>query len=103
MHIGLENDYNQIHPHARCEMSNDILYGAYYNSEERVSLYFGKTLDKVEKGWDMEYGLTTGYSGYPLVPMWRFVHEDGIFIAPAYEHEEENYGIVIGYEFNFSK
>ena len=30
------------------------------------------------------------------------VHEDGIFIAPAYEHEEENYGIVIGYEFNFS-
>ena len=50
----------------------------------------------------MEYGLTTGYSGYPLVPMWRFVHEDGIFIAPAYEHEEENYGIVIGYEFIFS-
>ena len=56
MHIGLENDYNQIHPHARCEMSNDILYGAYYNSEERVSLYFGKTLDNVERGWDMEYG-----------------------------------------------
>ena len=47
MHIGLENDYNQIHPHARCEMPNDILYGAYYNSEDRVSLYFGKTLDKM--------------------------------------------------------
>ena len=64
MHIGLENDYNQIHPHARCEMPNDILYGAYYNSEDQVSLYFGKTLDNVERGWDMEYGLTTGYSGY---------------------------------------
>jgi len=28
MHVGLENEYNSIHPHARCTIDNTIL-GAY--------------------------------------------------------------------------
>ena len=35
LHMGLEGDYNNIHPHVRCDINNTIA-GAYYNSEENV-------------------------------------------------------------------
>ena len=31
MHVGLANDYNQIHPYATCETDKTIT-GVYYNS-----------------------------------------------------------------------
>ena len=37
LHLGLEGDYNNIHPHGRCNV-DDWITGAYYNSEENVSL-----------------------------------------------------------------
>ena len=40
MHLGLEGDYNQIHPHVRWEDDGKIA-GAYYNSMDRMSLYAG--------------------------------------------------------------
>ena len=43
MHIGLEGDYNNVHPHARCTVDNSIA-GVYYNSEDRISAYVGKEL-----------------------------------------------------------
>ena len=38
MHVGLSGDYNQVHPHARCDMDT-FMFGTYYNSEHRVSTY----------------------------------------------------------------
>ena len=90
MHLGLANDYNNIHPHARCTIDNTIA-GVYYNSEDNVSAYIGKKYNNIE------LGLVTGYSGNDIVPMIRYI-KNGFFISPAYEHNENNYGITIGFE-----
>ena len=100
LHIGLEDDYNSIHPHGRCIIDNWIT-GAYYNSEENVSYYVGKIIPNIYKGWDLEAGLVTGYSGEDVVPMIRYINE-GWFVAPAYE-TSDNIGLAIGYEFKFGK
>ena len=94
LHIGLEGNYNNVHPHARCDLDNTIT-GAYYNSEENVSFYLGKKylIDSAE----LEVGLVTGYSGADIAPMIR-IKQDNWFLAPAYE-TSGNVGIVFGYEF----
>ena len=52
-HLGLEGDYNNIHPHARCTIDNWIA-GAYHNSEENVSYYVGKRIPNIDYNWDLE-------------------------------------------------
>ena len=89
MHIGLEGDYNNIHPHARCTVDNTIA-GVYYNSESKVSAYIG------HKFGNLEIGLATGYSSYDIVPIIRYIN-NGWFVSPAYE-TSGNYGFTIGYE-----
>jgi len=90
LHIGLENNYNSIHPQIRCTQTDNI-YGVYYNSEYDLSLFAGK------KYKNIEYGLVTGYSGGKILPMIRY-KKDNFFIAPAYEISG-NYGMVLGLEF----
>ena len=41
LHVGLENNYNQVHPYVMCE-KNQIITGAYYNSLDKVSLVLAK-------------------------------------------------------------
>jgi hypothetical protein len=57
-HVGLEGDYNSVHPHGRCTVDNWIT-GAYYNSEENVSYYVGKKISNIDNNWDLEIGLVT--------------------------------------------
>mgnify|MGYP001239234137 FL=1 len=94
LHIGLEGNYNNVHPHARCDIDNTIT-GAYYNSEENISFYVGKKIPIYNA--ELEVGLVTGYSGANIAPMIR-VTKDSWFVAPAYE-TTGNIGFVIGYEF----
>ena len=89
MHLGLENNYNNIHPHARCSIDNTIA-GVYYNSEDNISTYIGMKYDNIE------LGIVTGYSSNEIVPMIRYV-KNNFFISPAYE-TNGNYGITIGIE-----
>ena len=89
-HLGLEGNYNNIHPHARCTIDNWIT-GAYYNSERTVSYYIGQQYG------NLEVGLVTGYSSYDVLPMIRYI-KNGWFVAPAYEKSDNRYGITIGYE-----
>ena len=90
MHIGLEGDYNNIHPHARCQQ-DALISGVYYNSEENISAYVGLE----HNGW--EVGLVTGYTYSDVVPMIRY-KKDNWFITPAVESNGSK-GIVIGLEF----
>ena len=90
MHIGLEGDYNAIHPHARCQ-KDALISGVYYNSEEKVSAYIGLE----HEGW--EVGLVTGYTYADVVPMIRY-KKNNWFITPAIESNGSK-GIVIGLEF----
>ena len=95
LHIGLEGDYNSIHPHVRCDISNTIA-GVYYNSEKNISLYAGKKI--LIYNAELEIGLVTGYSGAKIAPMLR-IKKGNWFISPAYETKGNNVGIVFGYEF----
>tara|TARA_R100000544_G_scaffold14146_1_gene6447 strand:- start:56 stop:361 length:306 start_codon:yes stop_codon:yes gene_type:complete len=90
MHLGLEGDYNNIHPHARCQVDS-MISGVYYNSEEKVSAYIGLE----HEGW--EVGLVTGYTYADVVPMIRY-KKNNWFITPAIESNGSK-GIVIGLEF----
>jgi len=89
LHLGLENDYNNIHPHARCTVDNHIS-GIYYNSENNISLYTGFE----HNGFELV--LVTGYSSNDILPMIRY-KKNNWFISPAYE-TDGNYGITIGLE-----
>ena len=97
MHVGLEADYNNIHPHARCTVDNKIA-GVYYNSENRISTYVGREFE-LDEYWTLELGLMTGYESEDVLPMIRY-KAGGLFISPAYEKHngEENFGVVIGWE-----
>jgi hypothetical protein len=95
MHIGLESNYNNIHPHARCTIDEKIL-GAYYNSEDRISTYVGRAFD-LNNGV-LEIGLVTGYTANDVVPMIRY-KQGKFFVSPAYETTSDKIGVVIGLEF----
>ena len=90
MHVGLEGDYNAIHPHARCQVDN-MISGVYYNSESNVSAYLGLE----HEGWEL--GLVTGYTYSDVVPFIRY-KKNNWFIAPAIESNGRK-GLVIGLEF----
>ena len=90
MHVGLEGNYNSIHPHAPCQ-KDALISGIYYNSEDSISAYVGKT----HNGW--EIGLVTGYTYSDVIPMIRY-KKDKWFIAPAIEKNGSK-GFVIGVEF----
>ena len=90
MHVGLEGNYNSIHPHARCQ-KDAVISGIYYNSEDNISAYVGMTHN------GFELGLVTGYGYADVVPMLRY-KKDKLFIAPAIEKGGKK-GLVIGIEF----
>jgi hypothetical protein len=98
-HLGLSNDYNQIHPHIRIEQ-DDFIAGAYYNSVDNISLYAGYEYvmnDKIS----IEGALVTGYEyDIPIVPMVRgkYKMNDNInaFVSPTMEGD--TVGLVAGIE-----
>ena len=101
-HLGLEGDYNNVHPHLRCDVNNTIA-GVYYNSEENISAYVGYQFDTPLDSV-LEVGWVTGYSGskqhgLKIAPMLRLT-KGNWYIAPAYEvNPDKNWGMTLGYEF----
>ena len=70
MHVGLEANYNNIHPHARCTV-DDKIAGVFYNSEDRISGYIGREFE-LDEYWNLEIGLVTGYKTADVLPMVRY-------------------------------
>ena len=100
LHIGLQGEYNQIHPYARYT-ENNIIAGVYYNSEEKISAYLGYELEVSDK-ISVELGVVSGYLSKDILPMGRVTYDDRIFIAPAIEYDSDNadtVGVVIGIQF----
>lgn len=110
-HMGLEGSYNAVHPHARLEFDNNVVAGAYYNSEENMSVYAGYRLEK--DSLFAEAGAVTGYDAIsPVLPYARvgidMNNGFSVFGAPAFEENlsgDIKTGAVVGveYMFNFSK
>ena len=95
LHLGLEGDYNGVHPHIRYNEQNYIA-GVYYNSESNVSFYAGKRWEYNRFG--IEAGAVTGYTDAPVIPYVRATYNN-LFIAPGIE--VDNVGLVVGYEFKW--
>ena len=101
-HLGMQGDYNEVHPHVRLE-DNGYIAGAYYNSMERMSLYAGHRFESGNAG--LELALVTGYNEFgAIAPYVRGTYNIGkmrMFIAPAGEkwYGETNIGAVIGIVF----
>ena len=113
-HLGLNNDYNEIHPHVRIQ-DEYWIGGAYYNSDSMVSVYGGTVLELDMLGiegfekFGLELGLTTGYDDLGTVVLFGrgtyTLNENSIlFLAPSPERSADdsiNLGAVVGTEFRF--
>jgi len=104
-HLGMEGDYNNIHPHVRF-IEDGAIAGAYYNSVDRLSLYAGTRLESGNAG--LELSLVTGYPAFgEIAPHVRttydFTDNVRVFAAPSWEDkgDELGVGIVAGVEFSF--
>jgi hypothetical protein len=105
-HIGFVGEYNSIHPNVRAEFDNTLVVGAYYNSEENISLYLAKYFENA-KGYFMEVGVVSGYDiqDAPIIPFFRAgkeINENcAVFVAPAVEvvNGETNIAVVVGVEY----
>jgi hypothetical protein len=106
LHLGLDGDYNSIHPHIGLEYNN-ILSGAYYNSERNVSAYLGYEFEF--EYLNIEGGVVTGYVD-DLTLYLRATRDlsnsKKVFIAPAIDlgdDGKQNFGVVLGFEFFLNK
>lgn len=97
-HVGLEYEYNQVHPYAVCEKENTV-YGFFHNSLDRWSFIAGRKY-KLDDETHLEYGLATGYD-YDVVPMVRVRHKNW-FVMPTVENES-NTGLVVGWTLQLRK
>lgn len=103
LHLGMEGDYTDVHPHIRFQHKN-IVSGIYYNSEDTISPYLGMQLKRED--FFLEMGLVDGYSHsddpYPFARAgYTFKKNISFFITPAVEviNNMKVYGAVIGLEF----
>ena len=99
-HLGMQGDYNPVHPHVRWQDDWKIA-GAYYNSMDRMSLYAGYRYEY--KDFGAEFAIVSGYKEIgDIVPMLRGTYKN-YFIAPAAEDVNGNIepGILIGFEYDF--
>ena len=94
IHIGMAGEYNEIHPHVKCQVEN-MNIGVYYNSEKETSTYMSFDLELPKM--NIEIGLATGYKLAPVVPLIRF-KKDNYFLSPIYNPNGDS-GIVIGFEY----
>jgi hypothetical protein len=103
-HLGLEGDYNSVHPHVRF-VEDGAIAGAYYNSMERISFYAGHRIESGNAG--LELALVTGYDEWmPVAPYIRGTYDLGnvrAFASPTGEtwNGETNIGVVFGIEYQF--
>jgi hypothetical protein len=105
MHVGLEGDYNEVHPHVRF-IEDGAIAGVYYNSVDRLSVYAGHRVDMGDAG--IEFALVTGYPAYgTIAPFVRGTYDFGdnvrAFVSPAvesYGNNNSDIGVVFGIEFS---
>ena len=96
LHVGLQNDYNQVHPYVMCE-KNQVITGLYCNSLDKVSVVLAKEYDLTDD-LKLDVGIVSGYV-YDIVPMVRLKYKN-LFLMPALE--DNRTGLVFGYQYEFN-
>jgi hypothetical protein len=97
VHVGLQNTYNPIHPYCKVETTSNVIFGAYYNSVDRMSVFGGYEF-KLNDNTSLELVAVTGYYEYEVVPTIRFNYKD-VWVMPALE--EDRVGLVVGWDYKF--
>jgi hypothetical protein len=96
-HIGgADYTFNSLHPHVSFTTDDAWVTGAYYNSENNLSIYAGKVL-QYNEDLALEVGAVTGYVD-TILPYARVTYKD-FFLAPAVYGSDKELGLVIGFEF----
>lgn len=95
-HIGLSDDFANLHPHVQYKLPNNYITGIFHNSDKRESIYFGKQTTYGQ--FEIEYGLVHGYKRIDIAPMIK-VNYKSFFVTPAATDDEV--GLVTGYEVKF--
>jgi hypothetical protein len=105
-HLGMDGNYNSVHPHLQLQHDSGFVAGAYLNSESTVSAYGGYRFEYDDAF--LEVGGVTGYTSITVAPYLRAGYEirDGVdlFVAPAFEYNnggDLKMGAVVGVSFNF--
>jgi len=104
-HLGMEGNYNAIHPHVQLQHDSGFVAGAYLNSETRISPYLGWRFENGPAF--LELGAVAGYSAIKVAPYARAGYEFGInyevFAAPAFESVKgkTRFGLVVGLAYRF--
>jgi hypothetical protein len=104
VHLGTTTDFNEIHPTVRYS-EGTLFIGGYLNSEGNISGVAGQRIESAS-GTFVEYGIVTGYTSEPILPMLRVgqtFNKVTLFLAPGAEYTAEgvNVMVVVGVEFNF--
>lgn len=105
-HLGMQGDYNEIHPHIQLNPENGFIAGAYLNSENNISAYAGYQLKAGKHAIDL--GAVTGYSQIEIAPMVRYSYgisdNSKFFASPVAENYKGNInaGIVVGLEWKLN-
>tara|TARA_R100001163_G_C5064872_1_gene202614 strand:- start:127 stop:453 length:327 start_codon:yes stop_codon:yes gene_type:complete len=95
-HIGLNDDFANLHPHVQYQLPDNYITGVFHNSDKRAGIYFGK--QTTYKELKIEYGVVHGYRRLDIAPMIK-INYGNLFISPA--ATEEDVGMVAGYEVKF--
>ena len=103
VHVGLDNEYNETHPHIRYQ-NEQFITGVYYNSENKISMYGGYRLEP-KQNFGVEFAIVSGYDHFgPAAPFVRGTYDIDsnvrVFVSPVAEKngDETNAGIVFGVE-----
>jgi hypothetical protein len=98
----LPGDWNEIHPGFECQ-HNQVIGGAYLNSEGDLSGFVGMRFDVNDKV-SFDVAAVTGYSAAPVVPMarvnYKFNDNFRVFAAPV-ANTDGDVGAVFGAEVRF--
>jgi hypothetical protein len=105
-HLGLDGDYNSVHPHLKLQTDSGFVAGLYLNSNSNISAY-GAYRFEYENAF-LEVGGVTGYFSKPITPYLSAGLEvdEGVvlFVSPALGRNDNGnmeLGVVIGVEYQF--
>lgn len=105
LHLGLQGEYNEIHPHVQVR-DGYIIAGAYLNSENKVSPYLGIRSEGA-LGY-LEFGIVNNYDAFDTpIPFTRVGYtlddNSSLFVSPAIEkiNKTVTSGVVIGLEVRY--
>jgi hypothetical protein len=100
LHLGMDGEYNELHPHIRYQ-DNKFISGAYYNSLNKISLYAG--IRHEINNFGIEFTTTTGYDNIfsPYIRATQDVSEHTRFFITG-AAENKSIGTIIGVELSIN-